>query len=155
MVAYVLPSYTDETPIRTGRRFALLAKPRPAGSRNPHVGPSARVHLSIAGNRETPSRAMPTARCVYSALVSFSADGVVRILDAEAPRSTAPGASIGEGLANHLANAEQGSPRDRSASADAVAAACGYPDYAALWADIRRHDGEIVARQIIGWGPEA
>ena len=154
MVAYVLPAQTNGAAIKDGRRYALIAAPRRTDKRNSHASPGAAIHLSTAHTREHPvKRYFNMGRCVYSALVSFSADGVVRVLDAELPRSNDPGASIGEGLSNLLANAEQGSARDRTAPADTVARACGFDDYAALWASIRSHDGEVVARQIIAWGP--
>lgn len=153
MVAYILPADTNGAAIQDGRRYALVAAPRPAESRNAHAHPSARIHLSSAHSAERPRRYFRAGRCVLSAQVSLSADGVVRILYAETPRPTDAHAALGEGLANHLRNAEQGSPRDRQASADAVAQACGFDDYAALWENVRRHDGDKVVRQIIAWGP--
>lgn len=149
MVAYTLPTDANLTAIADGRRFALLAAPRERSSRNHHPGAGARIHLSTAQSKKHERRYVPARRLVFSGLVTFSADGVVRVVD----RSTAVPGTI-EGIEAHLQNAEQGSSRDRSASADAVARACGFDDYAALWAAIREHDGEVVARQLLAWGQE-
>lgn len=146
MASYPLPSNTDETAIRSGRRIGLLARPRAAGSINPHVGPGARVHLSIAGNRETPSRTLPVARCVLAADVVFTAAGVQRVLSAAVAASDAI-----QGLHALLVNAEQGSAHDRIPANDKLAVALGFADYAALWAGFRAGAAPFVARTVIGW----
>lgn len=146
MVAYVLPSATDETAIRTGKRRALLARPRADNSKNPHVMPGARVHLRISGNREEPQRYLPSIRCDLNADVVFNKSGVQRILAAHIQ-----GGAV-EGVHALLTNAEQGSPHDRTEANDKLAAALGFTDYAALWADIGPKDPPFVARTVIGWG---
>ncbi len=146
MASYPLPSHTDETAIRTGRRLGLLARPRAAGSTNPHVGPGGRVHLSIVGNRETPSRSLPTARCALTADVVFTAGGVQRVLSAAVASADAV-----QGLHALLVNAEAGSAHDRAEANDKLAVALGFADYAELWSGFRAGDAPFVARTVIGW----
>lgn len=147
MVAYTLPSDTDETAIRTGRRIGLLARPRRADARNTHGGPGSRVHLAIARNRETPIRHLPTRINVLNADVVFVADGVQRILHSDVIH---PGTV--EGLLALLTNAEQGSSHDRPQANDKLAVALGFTDYAALWADIGGAKTPLSVRTVIGWG---
>lgn len=146
MASYPLPSHTDETAIRAGRRLGLLAKPRAAGSTHPHVGPGGRVHLSIAGNRETPSRPLPVARCALTADVVFTPTGVQRVLSAAVASADAI-----QGLHALLVNAEQGSAHDRAAANDKLAVALGFADYAELWSGFRAGAAPFVARTVIGW----
>lgn len=146
MASYPLPSTTDETAIRSGRRLGLLAKPRAAGSSNPHVGPGGRVHLSIAGNRETPSRSLPTARCALTADVVFTPRGVQRLLSAAVASADAV-----QGLHALLVNAEAGSAHDRAEANDKLAVALGFANYADLWSSFRASDAPFVARTVIGW----
>lgn len=148
MVAYPLPSAADESAIRSGRQRALLARPRAVNSRNPHVGPGARIHLSIAGNRETPSRSLPMTLCVLNADVVFAKAGVQRILSAE---TLHPGTI--EGVQALLQNAEQGSAHDRGPANDKLAAALGFRDYAELWGEIGPKNPPLVARTVIAWRP--
>jgi hypothetical protein len=149
MVAYTLPSDTDETAIRTGRRLGLLARPRRADARNTHGGPGSRVHLRIAANRNDGTRHLPTRINVLCAEAMFTPDGVQRVLATEAPSGAV------EGLHALLVNAEQGSAHDRTQANDKLAVALGYDDYAALWADIGGPRNPLSVRTVIGWGPLA
>lgn len=148
MVAYTLPSDTDETAIRAGRRNALLAQPRRHGARNQHGGPGSRVHLSIARNRDTPIRRLPTMLNVLHAEAVFDKDGVQRLLLAEPLH---PGTI--EGVHALLLNAEQGSPHERGPATDRLAVALGFTDYAALWASIGGGSILFAIRSIIAWTP--
>lgn len=150
MVAYTLPSATDESAIRRGARLGLLGRPRGANATNQHAGPGARVHLNIARNRENPQRHLPTMTCVLNADVIFTKDGVRRVASADSLH----GGAI-EGLHALLLNAEQGSAHDRPAAVDRLARALGFTDYADLWADIAPRDATAVARTVIGWRPPA
>lgn len=146
MVAYVLPSATDETAIRTGKRRALLARPRREDAGNPHAGRGAKIHLRIAANREEPARYLPTQRCVLRAEAVFTPTGVLRVTDAEPLHQ-----GTTEGVHALLLNAEQGSAHDRTEANDKLAVVLGFTDYAALWADIGRGASAGVARVVIAW----
>lgn len=146
MVAYVLPSATDETAIRTGKRRALLARPRRDTAANRHAGPGAKIHLRIAANREEPARYLPTQRCVLLAQAVFTPTGVLRVTDAEPLHQ-----GTTEGVHALLLNAEQGSAHDRTEANDRLAVILGFADYAALWADIGGRDPIGVARTVIAW----
>lgn len=156
MVAYTLPARTNRTAIRDGRRYIMLAAPR--GDRrpnqNPHVRGGARLHLRTARSRTSNGDHFPEMQCAYSGLVTFSVEGVVRVLD-QSVASERDGwlqaARLGEGVSNLLAQAEQASAGDRLRAADRIAEAAGFRDHADLWASIRKDDGEVVARQLIAW----
>lgn len=154
MVAYILPADTNRAAIGDGRRWLMLAAPRRAHTSNQHPGAGARLHLRTAQTNTRNAHYFPEAHCCWSGVVTFSADGVVRVIEAAA-LDTRPGreASLrkGEGLANLLAQAEQGSAGDRAGAADRIAVAAGFKDYAALWASIRRNDGEVIARHLLAW----
>lgn len=145
MVAYILPSGTNETAIRRGTRTAMLQRPRSAGAVNRHARPGDALHLRIAGNRENPPRPLPPAICILNAEASFTADGVTRVLSVD----YRPG-SI-EGVHALLLNAEQGSAHDRAAASDRLAVALGFSDYAELWASIGNDRIPFSVRNVIAW----
>lgn len=156
MVAYLLPAKTNRTAVRDGRRYAMLARPRRDDARpgHGHVGAGARIHLRTARTATANEHHFPEAQVAFSGLVTFSVEGVVRVLS----KSVAPtrdgwlqAARLGEGIANLLAQAEQASAGDRAKAADRIADAAGFKDYADLWASLGEDDGEVVARQLIAW----
>jgi hypothetical protein len=157
MVAYTIPAKSNRTAVRDGRRFILLANPR--GDRNPnqnpHAGPGARIHLKTARTASSAGEHLPEAHCAFSGLVTFSVEGVVRVLEGDAERRAGEDRQAardrGEGVAHLLAQAEQASPGDRQGAADTLAVAAGFKNYADLWAAIGKDDGEVVARQLIAW----
>lgn len=153
MVAYVLSAKTNRTAVRDGRRFAVLAPPRRHPSR-PHVVAGSLIHLRTPATAERVADHFPEAQVAYSGLVTFSVEGVVRVIE----KSVAPerdgwlqAARLGEGMSNLLAQAEQASAGDRDKAARRIAEAAGFRDYGDLWASIGKDDGEVVARQLIAW----
>lgn len=94
-------------------------------------------------------RGAPPARCNLRARLMFGPHGVIRVMgpDGEAdPRH----AASGEGLRALLYAAEQGAA-NAAHNSDRLAVACGYADYATLWADLT--DGrkrQRIARDVIG-----
>lgn len=156
MVAYTLPAATVAAPITDGRRHVLLAAPREKDRRNPHAGVGARLHLSTAqrgGNSPRPRKYFPEMQCVFSGVVTFSADGVVRVLTQAFDQASGPLGDRGAGVARLLAAAEQGSAGDRARPAHDFAIAAGFADYAHLWDSLRKDDGEVIARHVLAWGP--
>lgn len=155
MVAYILPADTNRAAIGDGRRWLMLAAPRRPETANQHPGTGARLHLRTAQTNDRNSHYFPEVRCCLSGVVTFSADGVVRVIEAgriaETRRDGEDAARRSEGLANLLTQAEQGSAGDRAAAADKIAVAAGFKDYAALWASIRRNEGEVIARHLLAW----
>lgn len=156
MVAYTLPAKTPKGPVKDGRRYILLTAPRPAGSRNAHATPGARIQLSTAqlgGRSPLPRHYFPEMQCVFSGVVTFSADGVVRVLEQSFDKASGALGDRGSGVARMLAAAEQGSAGDRTRPAHDFAIYAGFSNYADLWASIRKNEGEVIARQVIAWGP--
>ena len=157
MVAYTLPASTNRTAIRDGRRWLMLAAPRRNDLRNGHAGPGAQLHQRTPASATRQADYLPAVICAFSGVVTLSVEGVVRVLEQSAyphGRSDAwadVAARRGEGLSNLLAQAEQASPGDRAGAADKIAVAAGFADYAALWASIRKNDGEVIARQLLAW----
>lgn len=145
MVAYTLPSDTDQSAILRGQRLGMLQKPRRAGATHQHGGPGSRIHLKIARNRDNPIRDVATLRCILNAEVVFNAEGVQRIVSAEAR----PGSV--EGVHALLTNAEQGSPHDREAAGNKLAFALGYDDYAHLWASVGGGKVPFSVRTLLAW----
>ncbi|MFN3352610.1 MAG: hypothetical protein ACK4Z5_03290 [Brevundimonas sp.] len=146
MVAYRLPSNTREGAILKGQRDVLLATPRARDLPGGHPGPGGRMHMRIAGAGGAPERHLPKARVVFTARVSFSVDGVVRILHHE----TAHPGTV-EGVHALLAQAEQGSPGGRAIAADAFARRAGFDDYAAQWRSIASSRADVVTRVVLAW----
>lgn len=155
MVARTLPAKTNRTAIRDGRRYALLATPRPADSRNGHPRAGQLLHLRTAQTATTKADHLPEAQVAFSGVVTFAVEGVVRVLEKTVVPDGKDGwlqaARLGEGLANLLAQAEQASNGNRGAAAERIANAAGFRDYAALWASIAQDDGEVVARHVLAW----
>lgn len=149
MVAYTLPSDTDQSAILRGKRLGMLQKPRRAGATNEHGGPGSRIHLMIARNRENPIRHVATLRCILNAEVMFNAEGVQRIISTEAR----PGSV--EGVHALPTNAEQGSPHDRGEAGDKLAVALGYDEYAHLWVSIGGAKVPFSVRTLLAWEPMA
>lgn len=147
MVAYTLPADTNVTAVADGRRWGLLAAPRQAAGRHRHAAPRDGVQLSTARTAKRGKRLLPDAVCVYSGLVRFASDGVVRVVDAASP----PYGDFGEAMANLLRAAEQGAAGDRAVPTARIAHALGFRDYAALWAAVGGDDGEVIARQVVAW----
>lgn len=155
MVAHTLPATTNRTAIRDGRRYALLAQPRPAGSRNGHPAAGALLHLRTAKSATRAADHLPEGQVAFSGVVTFAVEGVVRVLEKTVAPDGKDGwlqaARLGEGMANLLAQAEQGSNGNRAAAAERIANAAGFKDYADLWASIAQDDGEVVARHLLAW----
>ena len=155
MAAYTLPAAANRTAVRDGRRYVLLAAPRPEGSRNPHVAAGGLIHLRTAKTATRAADHLPEGQVAFSGVVTFAVEGVVRVLDKTVVPDGRDGwlqaGRLGEGMANLLAQAEQGSNGNRGAAAERIAAAAGFRDYADLWASIGQDDGEVVARQLIAW----
>jgi hypothetical protein len=150
MVAFRLPATTNLQAIVDGHRDVVLARPprSPAADRLPGVG--GRVHLSTPATATFEAAHLPARRVIFRADVSFSADGVVRVIEAE---SRHPGTV--EGVHALLLNAEQGSGAiDRRLQADVFARRAGFADYADLWRSLRASDADVVHRVVIQWGNE-
>lgn len=155
MVAFTLPASTNRTAIRDGRRYILLAEPRPEGSRNPLPLAGALLHLRTPATATRAADRLPEGQVAFSGLVTFAVEGVVRVLEKSVVPDGRDGwlqaARLGEGIANLLAQAEQASNGNRAWAAGRLADAAGFRDYPALWASIASDDGEVVARQLIAW----
>lgn len=156
MVAYTLPAATVATAINDGRRYVMLALPRAADSRNPHANAGTPLHMSTAqrgGTSPRPRKYFPEMQCVFSGVVTFSADGVVRVLSQQFDNASGPLGDRGAGVARMLAAAEQASAGDRAQPTHGFAIAAGFSNYAQLWDSLRKDDGEVIARHVIAWGP--
>lgn len=157
MVAYTIPAKSNRTAVADGRRFILLAAPRDENSRNRHARAGDRVQLRTAPTKSRAIEAFPEALCAFSGLVTFAVEGIVRVIDhsryggAPNPDFDMDAAAQGEAVFHMLNAAEQGAAGDRRVTADRIAAAAGFKDYDALWASIRKDDGEVIARQLIAW----
>lgn len=155
MVAHTLPAKTNRTAIRDGRRYILLAAPREPDARNQHPAAGQLLHLRTAATGISKADHLPEAQVAFSGVVTFGVEGVVRVLEKTVVPDGKDGwlqaARLGEGIANLLAQAEQGSNGNRGAAAERIANAAGFKDYAELWASIADHDGEAVARHVLAW----
>lgn len=158
MVAYTLPSKANRTAVVDGRRHILLAAPRADDSRNAHPGAGGRIHLKTARTATSNGHHLPAGLISFSGLVTFSVEGIVRLVDytrfrgGQGERGEGRSAERhGEGIVHLLAGAEQGSTGNRRELADRIAIAAGFKDYADLWASLRKDDGEVIARQLIAW----
>ncbi|WP_309628186.1 hypothetical protein [Brevundimonas sp.] len=155
MATYTLPAATIATAINEGRRYILLALPREADSRRPHAHVGHRLQLATAargGTNPRTRKTFPEMQCVFSGVVTFSADGVVRVLSQQFDNASGRLGDRGAGVARMLAAAEQASAGDRAQPAHGFAIAAGFSNYAQLWNSLRKNDGEIIARHVIAWG---
>lgn len=149
MVAYNFkPAFGG--PVSTGEKPLTMREPRSGRSRHARVGDT--LQLTTYG-RTKKRRVLMTPPCTLRATVVLGPTGVVRVLDV----TTAIDNVKAQGVAMLLAQAEQGAP-EAARWGDALAAADGFRDYAAMYqwqvANSAKSgpdaDGRVT-RELIGW----
>ncbi len=149
MVAYNLkPEFGPA--VSKGEKSLTMREPRAASSRHARIGDT--LQLTTYG-RTKKRKVLMTPACTLRARLFLGPVGVVRVLDV----ATAPDNVKAQGVAMLLAQAEQGAP-EAPRWADALAAADGFKDYAAMYAwhvansvKARPDANGLVERELIGW----